>query len=316
MPPSQPKSITREQVVSLCLLGARLSAEEAQELERLVTHDPENVIARLQLIGFNRGASRSPHILFMISHHPQIQLGPNGVIALADDPESYAKGKSLWLNAIHNNAGDLAVVDNAALYFLFSEPDLGLACYEGIDSRSNVEWLSSEATYCDLWMGIAVEDAAAVVRVGRHCRRLLKLVFALEKDPQRKLLAIWALRQCALAMNDRQAGAIYRLAHDTMIHSISGDQAKARPDDVMIAAGLLMSADGEWPQAEMALVGASKILAAPTPPSMHLARELLSAGRRDAVVTFLVACSARFPSDRDAFKAWIEVIVSGETPPF
>ena len=47
---------------------------------------------------------------------------------------------------------------------------------------------------------------------------------------------------------------------------------------------------------------------------MTLARELLAAGKRDAVLRFLESCRGFWESGRDRLEVWIETILRGGDP--
>jgi hypothetical protein len=93
--------------------GRRLSAQQAEALAERLASSPDDLELRLRALGAAAIADRTPHILWLIGHHPTLGLEiywriPNG------QPAAVATAAALWREAVESSQVPLEVVRNAA----------------------------------------------------------------------------------------------------------------------------------------------------------------------------------------------------------
>lgn len=119
----------------LVLQGSELSEEEAQQLEKELKTDPENLPARIQLLGYYSGKrfgsdeakkARQKHVLWIIEHHPDSDVAGNPWVDLDPtlDGEVYYEAKRLWLQQVKKHDENTKVLGNAANFFLHNDEEL------------------------------------------------------------------------------------------------------------------------------------------------------------------------------------------------
>jgi TonB family protein len=102
--------------------GKTLSAEDAASRESALQSDPENALARAELLGYySKGqtpeakANRLRHITWIIENHPESPLANLGVAMVSsNDIADYQQVKDLWLRAADKYSNDARVLVNAA----------------------------------------------------------------------------------------------------------------------------------------------------------------------------------------------------------
>jgi len=121
--------------------AAALSRSDAEGLEALLNDRPDDLTARVKLLGFYfRGAmglyghdatieARRRHILWLIAHHPDsevVDLSEATIDraghALAD-PAGYAQASALWLEEARRHEASGAVLRHAARFFQLSDKE-------------------------------------------------------------------------------------------------------------------------------------------------------------------------------------------------
>jgi tetratricopeptide (TPR) repeat protein len=119
-----------------------LSADQASRLEESLIHDPNDLAARAQLLGYYFAASprlsadtvheaRVRHILWLVQNHPESELA--GMSEATIDPAGgsladragYEKVKALWLEQVKSHPDKVMVLVNAAWFFKL--PDKAIA---------------------------------------------------------------------------------------------------------------------------------------------------------------------------------------------
>jgi len=120
-----------------------LSADQVSRLEESLIHDPNDLAARAQLLGYYFAASprlnpetvheaRVRHILWLVQNQPESELAgmseatidPAGGGSLADRA-GYEKVKALWLEEVKSHPDKVMVLVNAAWFFKL--PDKAIA---------------------------------------------------------------------------------------------------------------------------------------------------------------------------------------------
>jgi len=295
-----------EGVAALQREGQRLAEPAAAALERHVREEPDDLEARLRLIGFSKGSAKHEHVLHLIRKFPWIPLSPLGTILRADDKSVYQQGKALWLANVAESPEDLQIVENAARYFLLSEPVIGRDCYRWAQERGFDSWYA-EGRYCEDWLTTSPSD---VRNAGQAAREAYRQALKSARDSGERLAVLHSLRDCAARMADENARGLYRIAY-----RIAKDDW---PESPLVAYGLAALAEGD-PEAAGNALSASiattraggvnlRRLASPT-----LAAELLGRGHREAVLRYLNLCAAEFPPVASRLSAAAAAIAAGDS---
>lgn len=117
------------------MAGGRLQPEQVTALEAKLAKQPDDLSARSKLLGYyfirqysspEAKATRQRHILWIIKYHPEARIA--GLPYSSLDPilngDAYQQGKQLWLLQTKDQATNMAVIGNAAQYFLLHDRDL------------------------------------------------------------------------------------------------------------------------------------------------------------------------------------------------
>jgi len=109
-----------------------MSRKDAQELERGVENTPNDLVARLQLLGFHfrhqfccpqYKVRRVAHIVWLIERHPNFSECVHSYFSIVpQDKESFETVKLAWEGALANHAGDADVLGNMAMFLQAAYP--------------------------------------------------------------------------------------------------------------------------------------------------------------------------------------------------
>jgi hypothetical protein len=286
--------------------GMAASATVVAEATRKLEQDPEDVEARLCILGATlaRGEDASEHVLYLITHRPELDLGAFWGV----HPRHLAEARTSWEMAMAGRPEDPNVFANAA-WSTVDDVAFSDAAYERgrvLEPRAK-EWHLQLAQFVEFRRLVVPERAQTYARQELDGRFQ---AFCLEDSPESKLLMLWSLRQAATAEDDLRR--VLRLA------DIAGSRAlKEKATRPLfchhlshVAFGLVLVAFGKIALADDELTR-SLAQAVPEEPDVVLAQELLRVGARDAVVPYLERCADRFP--RTVLGEILGAIRRGET---
>jgi hypothetical protein len=308
------------------LAGRDLSELEAGRLERGLARDPDDGRARLELLGYHRLAGRSPdrrrraeHVLWLIEHHPEWSVTgtPFAHLDRHLDREAYERAERAWLAHVRTTE-DPAVVGNAAAFFATANWRLSLQLLEEGSRR----WPADRAWSMALarqWMLRAATrsepDRAAAVAL-EHLR-------AAEPGARRGRDRVrWLMEVAMTALTAGDPRAARGHAQELLQAGSDADSedrwaAVHRPNVVL---GRVALAEGAAEEAEAHLLAACRV--APTSalvsfgPNTSLARDLLLAGRPDAVLVYLDRFREIWTSGAERLAAWEAEVRQGGIPDF
>jgi tetratricopeptide (TPR) repeat protein len=120
---------------SLALKGGELTEQEARKLEEELKPNPENLPARIQLLGYyflkthdsaEARKARQKHVLWIIEHCPDNEIAGSPWANLDPmlDRESYYEARELWLQQVKKHSQNAKVIANAASFFLIPDEDI------------------------------------------------------------------------------------------------------------------------------------------------------------------------------------------------
>ncbi len=126
--------------------GSALSQADAEGLEALLSKSPEDIAARIELLGFySNGAAmrlyghdatieaRRRHILWLIEHHPESEAADLSETTIdraghsLADAAGYDRAAALWMEAARRHPDSAAVLSHAAKFFQLSNKELAIS---------------------------------------------------------------------------------------------------------------------------------------------------------------------------------------------
>lgn len=127
--------------------GTFITIAKVTRLEQVINEDPKDLIARLQVIGFyfhqllqvqarsasrfpainiseSAASARHPHVLWMIDHRPSDFVCGTPQLTYQPIQRLYEETKAHWLRQIRPTTADPRLIQNAANFFMYHEPQL------------------------------------------------------------------------------------------------------------------------------------------------------------------------------------------------
>jgi hypothetical protein len=323
--------------------GEQLSKTAADGLEKKLQAAPDDLNAREQLVGYYFMASavgpathaarldpnaptvaRDRHLVWLIQHAPELELlatNPIGIVQPAPDAAGYAAARDAWSAQLDGQA-TAQVKGNAGIFFAQSgDPraeDL-LTAAEAGDAR-NEAWPNALG---DLYLRRAKsaasgssavqESAAAAVR---ELEKAWGLAGGSSRDPRLSTLAKLAI----VAGQDEKASRYASVLLDTFKPGAGQSPLTIGGPihDGNMVLGQIALHKGDRAGAEQYLLKAGATPGSPQlnqfGPNFSLARDLLVAGSRDAVLKYCDEV-AKFWND-PKLATWRAAIAAGKTPDF
>lgn len=301
--------------------GGRLSAKEAQALQKKADGDPADFGSRLQLLAYYSRKSLSmpetlePHkklVLWLVRNYPESDAAGSfdAHFHTHINPDGYVKAKALWLEHAKTQSSNVVILRNAANYFLLSD-------------RATAEDLLKKAQV------VAPNDADLAHQLG-HLYHLE--VSRLEGDARRKQASL-VMKQYEIAVAnvgranhywyaDLAKAAINAAAFDKAeqyakeLLELSGE-GKAVHDGNMVL-GLVALNAGDIDKAKTHLLASAKVVDGPTittsGPNMSLAKALLEKDEKEMVLEFFQLVSKFWKSEK--LSTWIAEVKRDEIPKF
>jgi tetratricopeptide (TPR) repeat protein len=299
--------------------GVHLSAPQARRLERRVTAHPEDLEARLRLLGHHRHRSFHAHgsrlavrrhLAWVVEHRPELGVESlfvlSGATLRRGDPVGFRMIERRWQAAVKRHGNDPRVLDHAASFLRFQRPRTALALWKRAARLEPKEprWL--------------VQIAQLHRFQGAYHRELATLELALKMDGPRSML-IEEIAEAALRTGDRDKAA--RRARELL------RAADAVPRDWdygnavhtgHIVLGKIAAARGRLAVAERHLIAAGDTPGSPQlnsfGPDLDLARDLLERGCSKTVIAYLNRIAKFWESRRDALARCVREIEAGRRP--
>jgi tetratricopeptide (TPR) repeat protein len=289
----------------LFLKGRRLSAEDANGLELRLVESPNDLPARITLLGYYSVTWQEPslternrHILWLVAHHPELDVGPLARIDETLSPDAYAEASRLWHVALAQQPNNPAVLKSASKFVTFADPAFSkeLLRHGAALEPDCADWHKSIGNLCML---TARHDEGERVTAAREALAEFQKALDLEpSDTGRYQLMIDSAEAASFADDfDTAMAFAERLLTDAPkfegswihgnglhhAHIVLGRVALARGDVQSAKEHLLASAEGPT-SPQLGSFG----------PDQQLALALLSRGERDGVVAYAEACKHRF----------------------
>jgi hypothetical protein len=316
----------------LSQLGSRLSDADAQVFENALRARPDELAIRILLLRYHwhranlfesSRQAHQRHALWVIEHAPNSAIAGHAETAL--DPvshgEVYERGKQLWLEHITANRENVAILGNAAEYFIHFDRTLSEGCLKKAQALEpdNPDW-------------------------SRRLGFLYRLGFQSRSGADRQATATKALAE--LERGVRNAGELERFRElpdlaRAAFEAGQWDKARAYATELLQAAtlpdyfhsqdgdaahygnfvlGRLALRSGDVETAKHHLLESGRTQGSPVlcsfGPSMTLAKELLERGEQDTVIEYLRLCTNFWETDDHQAEQWIYAIEHGDVPDF
>lgn len=323
------------------LRGARLTPDGAQAMLRRLDANTWDLEARVTLACSLSLTEREEHVAWLVEHAPTLPLSYCWWVG--DEEAEAERWKQRWIAAARAHPDEVAVVENAGWSLMQLDPSLAERLYtEGIARHpSDPEWRRRLGQFYDMgasYLGVerslpSVIPDHAIFRVWKDrpdaprprlgstaevaTRALANhlALFDLETDIERRFHLLWRLRECTRDAGHVDAHRLFRLADaQGNLRRRHVEDTRDAEQHTRAALAFVALARGDVDTAESLLAHSSEGEATRCPPSMMLARELLAAGRIDAVARYLEHCGQVLASHEIEIASWIRAIERGETP--
>jgi tetratricopeptide (TPR) repeat protein len=312
------------------IAGDCLSSHSAAVLEERLEKGAGDDRARAQLLGYwfprrqGSESARSSHdaqVLWLIEHTPDspiLALPQAYIVAPVEDTE-YERMRTAWLRQVQVHGSDPAVLGNAARFFILHDPELSESLLKKARTLDPLEheWaqlLGQVYTlrYQSSWTPEERHEAAALALDALE--ESLRLA---DEEVERSDLLDEAAK-IALAAGSYEKAAVY--ARELLTYALSEDcweKGNAVHDGNMVLGCVALRA-GQTAIAKAHLMAAGRAEGSSHlnsfGPNMTLAKELLEAGERAAVLKYLRLCRRFWPDE--ILGLWIEQIERGAIPEF
>lgn len=314
-------------IVQWLVTGSTMDRTEADRIEQALEVEPTLRCERIKLLAYHRKYFRTDanawwrHARWIIQNHPEWAVG--AVSALISPPRRessyYREARNLWLGHIEGAYRDNpAVLENAVHFFSIHEPELAVtAMTRCIDLMPpDAPAFSRLARRCKVLIWADDEPfAERAARLVEHLEKVFPRLSTSDRRHVRSHLATLSL----LAMDLAKAKE-----HATIALAGKNEEPRWNVGNVQHRCALVLGhvalLEGDVNGAEGYLLKAvedvdGQILSS-FGPDMWLARELLRAGHRSAVLEYLRICRASWRSGQTTVDGWIQIVRSGGTPDF
>lgn len=329
---------------SLCLRGAEISREVAQQLETEVAGAPDELALRILLLGYyflNRRESdlatqsRQQHILWMIRNDPELSItgGPYAYLIQPGDEEAYAIAKKIWLKHLSSQPSNTRILRNAVRFFLLRDRKISedlldrasalepnsyewhdqLAMLYSLDSRreSSTSLIRRERAFREHQIAAQLELASDGGGTGddQAFRRILRLI-ALAKS---------AFDSKQFDEADKYATELLEriVPFDASQHTFPIGNAIHHGNLVL---GRLALQSGDVNLAKEYLLAAGRTPGSPQldsfGPNMMLAKELLERNEKAIVLEYFALCERFWKRHSETLVEWAHEVQAGRIPDF
>lgn len=307
------------------LNGAGLTAAQAGMLEQRLSENPQNLVARAQLLGYYHAKRRlSPrrhaeHVLWFIRNAPESEVldsAPARIVPMFN-PDGYIEAKRAWQRLVHEESDSVAILRHAARFYRSSDAVLAAGVLRQAEALepANPEW-ARELARLD-WRESRLfpegRDPVAAARALEDFERAYELSDGAGRG---ELLPDLAL--AAFAAGDHDKARIHALA---MLEAAPSRRDRGDPlhyGNLVLGHIALSANDLEEARARLLAAGRTRRLPIERSgaPDMSLAKALLQHGESATVLAYLELCLDLWAEGEERLRDWIVLVEAGLVPDF
>ena len=313
---------------TLAMSGRRLTAEQAESLEKHLEQNPDDVAMRTTLLGYYSGKqyrnpsareARQKHILWLVVNSPESEvLGiPEGTLDAVSDGEAYSQGKAAWLNQLKERPENLKLLEHSATFFQMHDRELAiksLRTARALD-MNNPKWPARLGHLYSLDM--IGKSSKARTDAAEKALEQFEIAYRLSTDLGRDAL-LQSLAKVALAANNVEKAKEY--ADKMLSENIAGWNYGNNIHHGNIVLGRIAIKLDDLEEAKKRLINAGNTPGSPQldsfGPNMALAKELLQKGEKEVVLKYLELCSKFWERGKERLDTWSVVVQDGKIPDF
>ena len=298
---------------------------ELDALEGRLRADPRDREARVALIrryARNQWADasaarrRADLVVWLVENAPRDALFETSDTDIhpGSVPERYVRAKALWLGHLARAPDDLRLLGNAASFFALRDRELAMSLLESAQAidPGNPVWPFElgQLHWRDGKLRRSEDSLALAAPLFERAHAI-----AAGDDERLPMYVVYAIRGTFDAGRHADARAY---ASEALTRTGSDWWDGDVRHHANLVLGAIALAEGDVERAKWHLLAAGRVAHSPTlrsgGPNMELARDLIEAGEREAVLEYFELCSRFWDPER--LGAWGDLVRAGRTPDF
>lgn len=314
---------------SLARLGGQMDVAEKDALEQHVVQRPQDIESRTKLLGFyfivgrndpDTKPARARHVLWLVENAPESEvLGlPYSWLDKVLDSDGHDKAKQAWLKVTRESPENLAVIANAAKFFLMYDREIAeqLLLKGQQAERDAASWPASLGQLYALGL-IGLPDGPAKEAAAEQAFRQYQLAYD-RSEPMEQDTLLSDLAKTAFEADLIEEAKKYaeKMLDDETTGWNRGNQV--HHGNLILGRIALLKDDVEEAKSRLLLAG--KTTGSPQlnsfGPNMVLAKELLERGETDVVLEYFALCAMFWTSPRQELDQWIKEVKDNRIPQF
>ena len=315
-------------VHDLARSGRKLTAEEAESLEKRVEQNPNEIASRTKLLGYymkkqfrdqSARKAKREHVLWLILNAPDsdVLAASYGQLDAVLDSEAYSQGKKAWIDHLKKEPENLKLLGHSASFFQLRHRELAKESLKKAQSldKDNPKW---PAALGQLYMlDMMGSSAKAKSDAAAKAMEQLEIAYQLSTDEARDPL-LQSLAKAAFSANKPEKAKEY--ANLMLNQDVGGWNHGNNIHHRNLILGRIALASNDVEAAKQHLIKAGKTPGSPQlnsfGPNMALAKELLEKGEKDVVLEYFELCSKFWKMGKDRLDEWSVLVKGGRTPSF
>lgn len=318
---------------ALTQVGRNLTKQQADQLEQTVAAKPDDLDSRTKLLGYYflryrkdpvNKAARTKHVLWIIANRPEEEIAGNPECSLdvISDPEAYTEAKKLWQDHVAKNPSSVPILNHAASFFLLRDRQLAEEYLKKLQTLepTKAEWKDRLAHLYQL-DAMFPKGGASGRESAVKALEQKEEAYGLAKTAEEKFymlsdLGSLSFKAGLLDKASDYANQLLKQAPEFVGNWNYGNAIHSANTTL----GLVALQQKKVQEAKKHLIDSAVHKGSPQlnsfGPSMELAKALLAAGEKDAVVAYLKLCKRFWKMGQKSLDAWISEIQTTGTTTF